>query len=115
MEYRWPYDVPFFWEEAWKVIADMKGLRNLRVSLSETDSPSYTPDSKSLIHLFHPMVSVKVPLFKVEFYWPVDLEGVLQHFNDIPFQIEVRGDNLPPGRIQEPGQAASVCDTCSSL
>ena len=68
----------------------MTGLQKLRVSLSEPDSTLYTLDQKSLVHLFQSMMPVQVFFFKVIFYWPIELEGVLQHFNGaVPFQIEV--------------------------
>jgi hypothetical protein len=98
IQYVWPYDVGGFWEEAWKVVAGMTGLQRLRVSLSKPDSSRYTVDEESLVRLFRSNIEVQVPFFKVIFYWPIELEGVLQHFNGaVPFQIEIHEETLNSG------------------
>lgn len=86
----WPFDIPSWWDPAWDAIAEMKGLQNLRVSLSQLDKPKNVPTGEILIHLFQSMVPIKVPNFQVKLYWSVDVEELQNHFNgELPFSIEV--------------------------
>ena len=91
----WPMDIATFWDEAWKTIAEMKGLKSLRVALSHRDLWLWEPDHKGLVKLFQSMVLVKVPSYKVEFSWPVELDGVLKEVGEVPFSIEIRWHSGP--------------------
>lgn len=87
----WPIDIPYFWEEAFKAIVQMKGLRSLRVALSRRDLWLWEPDHKCLVTLLRPMIAVRVPVYKVEFSWHVELDGVLKELGELPFSIEIKG------------------------
>jgi len=86
----WPKDIPAFWDDAWKAIAEMKGLKSFRVALSHTDLWVWKPDHKSLVKLFQSMVIVRVQSYKVEFFWPVELDEVLKEIGEVPFSIEIK-------------------------
>jgi hypothetical protein len=89
-QHLWPIDIPYFWDEAWEAIAQMKGLKSLRVALSHRDLWLYKPDHRCLVTLFRPMMSVRVPSYKVDFYWSVELDRVLKEVGEVPFSIEIK-------------------------
>lgn len=88
----WPKDISYFWEEAFKAIVQMKGLGSLRVALSRRNVWVWEPDHKCLVTLLRPMIAVRVPVYKVEFSWQVELDGVLKELGEVPFSIEIKGE-----------------------
>lgn len=86
----WPTDISYFWDEAWNAIVQMKGLRSLWVVLSHRNLCVWEPDHRCLVTLFKPMLAVRVPSYKVEFLWDVELDGVLKEVGDVPFSIEFK-------------------------
>jgi hypothetical protein len=87
----WPQDISYFWEDAFKAIVQMKGLRSLRVALSRRDVWVREPDHKCLVTLLRPMIAVMVPVYNVEFSWQVELDGVLKELGEVLFSIEIKG------------------------
>jgi len=85
----WPPDVPDTWPMAWKVIAKMRGLRNLRVSLSQYDihGSEEDMDDESVLNILRPLQAVKVPTFVVEFFWPVRRSQVLRKLGKVSFTM----------------------------
>lgn len=70
----------------------MRGLRDLRVSLSAYGRQfrSHDMDDGSVEALLRPLIAIEVPAFVVEFHWPVRLDEMLQRLGTVPFSISVK-------------------------
>ena len=86
----YPFDVPFFWEEAWQTIPKFKSLQSLRVSLSKKRSGDRDPDIGGLVHLMKSMVPIKFPEYTVDFHWLVEVSELVSMLgNEVPFEIRI--------------------------
>jgi len=83
---RYPPDTETTWEEVWRVIARMKGLRDIRVQL--TIARIYTNlILNSEVRLLEPLRAVKpANVFEVHVSWP-GREG-MSEMKDVPFRIQ---------------------------
>ncbi|KAI9800270.1 MAG: hypothetical protein M1833_003384 [Piccolia ochrophora] len=83
-----PFDFPHdvaTWERAWRVLAGMEGLRELKVMLVDND---WTLDRVTEEKIFQPLRAVTQPtVFEVDVRWPAS-EGLL--LEDVPFRIKRR-------------------------
>lgn len=97
IEHIYPFDIPFFWESAWKVIAEMKSLQSLRVEFTDGRLDDEYPPRDAVVHLLKPMTAIKFPKYVVQFDWAVEVDefvGLLG--NDLPFEIQVKEKPVQP-------------------
>jgi hypothetical protein len=86
-----PLDIPFFWESAWKTIAEMKSLQSLRVELTDSRVDNQYPNMNGLVHLLKPMMTVRFPKYVVQFDWPIEADELARLLgSDMPFEIQVK-------------------------
>jgi hypothetical protein len=93
----YPLDIPFFWESAWKIIAEMKSLQSLRVEFTDGRVDEEYPHRDAVLHLLKPMVLVKFPKYVVQFDWPVEVDELVRLLgNELPFEIQVKEKPAQP-------------------
>jgi hypothetical protein len=86
-----PLDIPFFWESAWKTIAEMKSLQSLRVELTDSRVENEYPNMDGLVHLLKPMMTVRFPRYVVQFDWPIEADELARLLgSELPFEIQVK-------------------------
>jgi hypothetical protein len=59
------------------------------------------------------MMSVRVPSYKVDFYWSVELDRVLKEVGEVPFSIEIKWghiDFVVTGETWNEIPIAGICD-----
>ncbi|KAJ5886226.1 uncharacterized protein N7473_008900 [Penicillium subrubescens] len=87
----WPLDIPFFWESAWKAIAEMKSLQSLRVELTDGRVDDEYPNMDGLVHLLKPMMTVGFPKYVVQFDWPIEADEIARLLgSELPFEVQVQ-------------------------
>lgn len=86
-----PLDIPFFWESAWKTIAEMKSLQSLCVELTDSRVDNEYPNMNGLVQLLKPMITVRIPKFVVQFDWPIEPDELARLLgSELPFETQVK-------------------------
>ena len=80
-------DDPETWSRTWTIIAGMKGLRELRLTMSALEPHTLFPQSLSELVWFRPLKIPKPEIYEVDLHFQPSDE-LLEFLADAPFSIK---------------------------